>query len=169
MAIRQIREIGDEILYKKCKNVFKLTDRLKILIEDMIDTMHEENGVGLAAPQVGILKRIMVVEVEEGNPIVFINPVIEEIDGEQVGYEGCLSVPGMTGVVKRPQKVSVRAYDIDMNEFTMEGEDLLARAICHECDHLEGKMYVDIVEGELKTVEKVSGEKELETVEEASD
>ncbi len=169
MAIRQIREIGDEILYKKCKKVSKLTDRLKILIEDMIDTMHKENGVGLAAPQVGILKRIMVIEVEEGNPIVFINPVIEEMDGEQVGYEGCLSVPGMTGVVKRPQKVSVRAYDMDMNEFTMEGEDLLARAICHECDHLEGKMYVDIVEGELKTVEEVSSEEELETVEKVSD
>lgn len=149
MALREIRILGDEVLLKKAKEVKEITPRMKTLIEDMIDTMRAENGVGLAAPQVGILKRVMVIEVEENNPIVFINPVIIKQEGEQVGYEGCLSVPGKTGIVRRPNYVVVRAKDINMQEFELEGTELLARAICHECDHLDGKMYVDLVEGKL--------------------
>lgn len=149
MAIRAIRVMGDSVLNKKCKEVKEVNDRTKVLIEDMIDTMREANGVGLAAPQIGVLKRIVVIETEPENVHVLINPVILEQDGEQIGYEGCLSVPGKSGVVKRPNHVVVKALDIDMNEYTLEGEGLLARAICHECGHLEGELYVDLVEGEL--------------------
>ena len=149
MAIRAIRVIGDSVLNKKCKEVKEVNDRTKVLIEDMIDTMREANGVGLAAPQIGVLKRIVVIEIEPENVYVLINPVILEQDGEQEGYEGCLSVPGKSGIVKRPNHVKVKAFDIDMNEYTLEGEGLLARAICHECAHLEGELYVDLVEGEL--------------------
>jgi peptide deformylase len=149
MAIRAIRVIGDSVLNKKCKEVKAVNDRTKVLIEDMIDTMREANGVGLAAPQIGVLKRIVVIEIEPENVYVLINPVILEQDGEQEGYEGCLSVPGKSGIVKRPNHVKVKAFDIDMNEYTLEGEGLLARAICHECAHLEGELYVDLVEGEL--------------------
>ena len=152
MAVRQIRVIGDEILNKKCKPVKEMTDRTKELIEDMFETMYEANGVGLAAPQVGILKRIVVIDVEDGYQYVLINPEIIEQDGEQTGYEGCLSVPGKTGVVTRPDYAKVKAYDEDMNEFILEGEGLLARAICHECEHLDGHMYVEKVEGELEDV-----------------
>lgn len=150
MAIRELRIIGDEVLLKRCKEIKELTPRLKTLIEDMIETMRQENGVGLAAPQVGILKRLMVIEIEEGKPYVFINPVILEKHGEQTGYEGCLSVPGKIGIVKRPQSVKVEAYDGNMEKFTLECEDLFARAVCHECDHLDGKLYVGLVEGELE-------------------
>ena len=153
MAVRQIRVIGDEILNKKCKPVKEMTDRTKELIEDMFETMYEANGVGLAAPQVGILKRIVVIDVEDGYQYVLINPEIIEQDGEQTGYEGCLSVPGKTGVVTRPSYVKAKAYDENMQEYIVEGEDLLARAICHELDHLDGKMYVDVVEGELQDAE----------------
>lgn len=149
MAIRAIRVMGDSVLNKKCKEVKAVNDRTKVLIEDMIDTMREANGVGLAAPQIGVLKRIVVIEIEPENVYVLINPVIVEQDGEQEGYEGCLSVPGKSGIVKRPNHVKVKAFDIDMNEYTLEGEGLLARAICHECAHLEGELYVDLVEGEL--------------------
>lgn len=149
MAIRAIRVMGDSVLNKKCKEVKAVNDRTKVLIEDMIDTMREANGVGLAAPQIGVLKRIVVIEIEPENVYVLINPVILEQDGEQEGYEGCLSVPGKSGIVKRPNHVKVKAFDIDMNEYTLEGEGLLARAICHECAHLEGELYVDLVEGEL--------------------
>ena len=149
MAIRAIRVMGDSVLNKKCKEVKEVNDRTKVLIDDMIDTMREANGVGLAAPQIGVLKRIVVIETEPENVHVLINPVILEQDGEQVGYEGCLSVPGKSGVVKRHNHVVVKAFDIDMNEYTLEGEGLLARAICHECGHLEGELYVDLVEGEL--------------------
>ena len=149
MAIRAIRVMGDSVLNKKCKEVKEVNDRTKVLIDDMIDTMREANGVGLAAPQIGVLKRIVVIETEPENVHVLINPVIIEQDGEQIGYEGCLSVPGKSGVVKRPNHVVVQAFDIDMNEYTLEGEGLLARAICHECGHLEGELYVDLVEGEL--------------------
>ena len=151
MAVRQIRVIGDEILNKKCKPVKEMTDRTKELIEDMLDTMYEANGVGLAAPQVGILKRIVVIDVGEG-PIVLINPEILETSGEQTGDEGCLSVPGMAGQVTRPNYVKVKALDIDMNEVEYEGEGLLARAFCHEIDHLDGHMYTELVEGELHHV-----------------
>ena len=148
MAIRKIRELGDEVLTKNCKEVTKMSLRTKILINDMLDTMYEAAGVGLAAPQVGILKRIVVIDVGEG-PIVLVNPVIVESSGEQTGEEGCLSVPGMSGIVTRPNYVKVRALNEDMEEVEMEGEGLLARAFCHEIDHLDGKMYVSLVEGEL--------------------
>ena len=141
MAIRKIREIGDEVLTKPCKEVTKMTLRTKILIDDMLDTMYEAMGVGLAAPQVGILKRIVVIDVGEG-PIVLINPQIVETDGEQTGEEGCLSVPGKSGLVTRPDYVKVKALDEDMKEIELEGNGLLARAFCHEIDHLDGKMYV---------------------------
>ena len=131
MAIREVRKIGDEILGKQCKEVKKMTIRTKILIGDMLDTMYEKMGVGLAAPQVGILKRIVVIDVGEG-PIVLINPEIIETSGEQTGEEGCLSVPGKWGIVTRPNYVKVRALNEEMEEFEIEGEGLLARAFCHE-------------------------------------
>ena len=151
MATRKIREIGDEVLTKPCKEVTKITLRTKVLINDMLDTMYEALGVGLAAPQVGVLKRIVVIDVGEG-PIVLINPEIIETSGEQSGEEGCLSVPGKSGLVRRPDYVKVRALNEDMEEIELEGEGLLARAFCHEIDHLDGKMYVDLVEGELHDV-----------------
>ena len=151
MATRKIREIGDEVLTKPCKEVTKITLRTKVLINDMLDTMYEALGVGLAAPQVGVLKRIVVIDVGEG-PIVLINQEIIETSGEQSGEEGCLSVPGKSGLVTRPDYVKVRALNEDMEEIELEGEGLLARAFCHEIDHLDGKMYVDLVEGELHDV-----------------
>lgn len=152
MAIRKIRELGDEVLTKPCKEVTKMTLRTKILINDMLDTMYEAMGVGLAAPQVGILKRIVTIDIGEG-PIVLINPEILETSGEQTGEEGCLSVPGKSGLVTRPNYVKVKALNEDMEEIVLEGEELLARAFCHEIDHLDGKMYVDLVEGGLHDVE----------------
>ncbi|MCI8639441.1 MAG: peptide deformylase [Coprococcus sp.] len=151
MAIRTIREIGDEALTKTCKEVTKMTLRTKILIEDMLETMYQANGVGLAAPQVGILKRIVVIDVGDG-PIAMVNPEILETDGEQTGEEGCLSVPGKSGVVTRPNYVKARAFNEEMEEFEIEGEALLARAICHELEHLDGHLYVEKVEGELRDV-----------------
>lgn len=128
-----------------------MTPRIGELITDMLDTMYDAMGVGLAAPQVGILKRIVVIDVGEG-PIVLINPEILETSGEQTGDEGCLSVPGMAGQVTRPNYVKVKAFDVNMNEQIYEGEGLLARAFCHEIDHLDGKMYTELVEGELHKV-----------------
>ena len=148
MAIRKIRELGDEVLTKPCKEVTKMTLRTKILINDMLDTMYEAMGVGLAAPQVGILKRIVTIDIGEG-PIVLINPEILETSGEQTGEEGCLSVPGKAGLVTRPNYVKVKAMNEDMEEVIYEGTELLARAFCHEIDHLDGKMYTDLVEGDL--------------------
>ena len=148
MAIREIRVLGDDVLTKHCKEITKMSIRTKMLIEDMLDTMYEAMGVGLAAPQVGVLKRIVVIDVGEG-PIILINPEILETSGEQTGDEGCLSVPGMAGQVTRPNYVKVKAMDEDMNEVIYEGTELLARAFCHEIDHLDGKMYTDLVEGEL--------------------
>ncbi|MBQ1931206.1 MAG: peptide deformylase [Lachnospiraceae bacterium] len=148
MSIRTIRVEGDEILRKKSKEIKEMTPRLSQLIDDMIDTMYESEGVGLAAPQVGILKRVVVIDVGEG-PIVFINPEITAQSGSQTGYEGCLSVPGKSGVVTRPNVVTVKALDREMKEFTLTGTELMARAICHECAHLDGQLYVDLVEGEL--------------------
>lgn len=142
MAIREIRISGDEILTKKCKPVTKMTMRTQILIGDMLDTMYEHFGVGLAAPQVGILKRVVVIDIGEG-PIVMLNPEIIETSGEQTGEEGCLSLPGKYGIVTRPEHVKVRFLNEDMEEVEMEGEGLLARAFCHEIDHLEGQMYMD--------------------------
>lgn len=150
MAIRNIREIGDDILRKKCKEVKEITPKITTLIEDMLDTMYQADGVGLAAPQVGVLKRIVVIDVGDG-PIVMINPEIIEQSGEQKGGEGCLSVPGKYGIVTRPNYVKARALDENFNEYEIEGEELLARAICHELAHLEGELYVDLVEGNLMT------------------
>lgn len=151
MALRNIRTIGDEVLNKKCKPVKEVNDRIQELINDMLETMYEADGVGLAAPQVGILKRIVTIDVGEG-PIVLINPEIIETSGSQTGNEGCLSVPGKCGVVTRPDYAKVKALNEDMEEFVLEGNGLLARAICHECDHLDGKLYVDLVEGTLEDV-----------------
>lgn len=154
MAIRNIREIGDSVLNKVSKEVKEVNKKLLILIDDMLDTMYDAAGVGLAAPQVGILKRVVVIDVsEEGNePLVLINPVIIETSGEQTGDEGCLSVPGKVGTVTRPNYVKVKAYDVDMQEFTIEGTELLARALTHEIDHLDGELYVDKVIDGLRTV-----------------
>ena len=151
MAVREIRTMGDAVLAKKCKEVTTMTPRTQILIEDMLDTMYEANGVGLAAPQVGILKRIVVIDIGEG-PIVLINPEILETAGEQTGDEGCLSVPGKAGQVTRPNYVKVKALDENLEEVIYEGEELLARAFCHEIDHLDGHLYVEKVEGELHEV-----------------
>lgn len=151
MALRTIRVQGDSVLTKKYRTVDKMTPRIGELITDMLDTMYDAMGVGLAAPQVGILKRIVVIDVGEG-PIVLINPEILETSGEQTGDEGCLSVPGMAGQVTRPNYVKVKALDVNMEEQILEGEGLLARAFCHEIDHLDGKMYTELVEGELHKV-----------------
>lgn len=149
MAIRQVRTIGDDILRKQCKPVKEMTPRTAELIEDMFETMYETNGVGLAAPQVGILKQIVVMDVDDGNQYVLINPEILETSGSQTGQEGCLSVPGKHGTVTRPNYVKVRALNENMEEIILEGTELLARCICHECAHLRGELYVDVVEGEL--------------------
>ncbi|MCD7761745.1 MAG: peptide deformylase [Lachnospiraceae bacterium] len=184
MALRNVRIYGDEILKKKCRPVQMMAPRTKLLIRDMLDTMYDANGVGLAAPQVGVLKRIVVIDVSgaeeetenesagvnadananadangsganestvtnSGGPYVLINPEILETAGEQTGQEGCLSLPGQAGNVTRPEYVKVKALDENMKEFVLEGRGLLARAICHECDHLEGIMYVEKVEGDL--------------------
>ena len=148
MALRNIRTMGDDCLNKVCKEVKEINDRTRTLIEDMIDTMYEANGVGLAAPQVGVLKRIVVIDIGEG-PIVMINPTILETSGEQTGEEGCLSVPNKAGIVTRPNYVKARAFNENMEEYEIEGTELLARAICHELDHLDGQLYVEKVEGEL--------------------
>ena len=153
MALRKIREIGDDILNKKCKEVTEMTPRTRQLIEDMLDTMYEANGVGLAAPQVGILKRIVVIGTTGEDPYVLINPRIVESSGEQTGQEGCLSVPGKCGVVTRPNYVKAVALNEDMEPIEVEGTELLARAICHELDHLDGHLYVEKVEGELQNME----------------
>ena len=152
MAIREIRRMGDEVLTKQCKEVTKMTIRTKVLIEDMLDTMYEACGVGLAAPQVGILKRIVVIDIGEG-PIVLINPKIIETSGSQTGEEGCLSVPGKAGIVTRPNYVKVKTLNENMEEMILEGEGLLARAFCHEIEHLDGHLYVEKVEGELHDME----------------
>ncbi len=151
MAIRNIRLIGDKILTKRSKEITEMTPKLKVLIEDMLDTMHQAEGVGLAAPQIGILKRLIVIDIspEGESPIVLINPVILETDGEQTGEEGCLSVPGKSGLVTRPNQVKVKALNENMEEIIVEGTELLARALCHEIDHLNGILYVDKVIGGL--------------------
>ncbi len=151
MALRNIRELGEDVLKKPCKMVTEMTPRTKELIEDMLDTMYEENGVGLAAPQVGVLKRIVVIDISEerDQPFILINPELIEASGEQSGQEGCLSVPGKVGIVTRPNYVKVKALDVDMHEYIIEGEELMARALCHELDHLDGRLYVERVEGEL--------------------
>ena len=151
MALRKIRIQGDSVLTKVCRPVEKMTPRIKTLIEDMLDTMYDADGVGLAAPQVGVLRRVVVIDVGEG-PIVMVNPEIIESDGSQTGEEGCLSLPGKSGVVTRPNHVKARAYNENMELYEIEGEELLARAICHELDHLEGHMYTEKEAGPLHDV-----------------
>lgn len=151
MALRQIRIQGDAVLEKACREVREMTPRIRELIDDMLDTMYDANGVGLAGPQVGVLKRICVIDIGDG-PIVLVNPVIVSSDGEQTGDEGCLSLPGKAGQVTRPDHVIVRAFNADMEEIEVEGEALLARALCHEIDHLDGHMYTEKVEGSLHDV-----------------
>lgn len=150
MAIRKVREMGDEVLDKVCKEVTTMTPRTKLLIDDMVETMYEANGVGLAANQVGVLKRIIVIDTTGDDLIVLINPEILETSGEQEGYEGCLSIPGKSGIVKRPNYVKIKAYDEELKPFELEGTELLARAICHEMDHLDGHLYVEHVVGGVK-------------------
>jgi len=144
MALRRIITEGDNILRLKSKEVDVINDRIKLLIDDMLETMYHNNGAGLAAPQVGILKRIVVIDVGDG-PIEIINPKIIEIDGEQVAAEGCLSIPGVFGEVKRPAYVVVEALDRNGKKIRVEGKELLARAICHELDHLDGILFTDKV------------------------
>ena len=159
MALRTIRTEGDSVLTKKSRPIKEMTPRIRDLIVDMLDTMYDAMGVGLAAPQVGILKRVVVIDVGEG-PIVLVNPEIIESSGEQTGDEGCLSVPGLAGQVTRPNYVKVKALDINMEEVEYEGTELLARAFCHEIDHLDGHMYTELVEGELHRVTYEDDEEE---------
>ena len=161
MAIRKLRYEGDPILNKATKEVKAMTPKIKQLIGDMLDTMYENNGFGLAAPQVGILRRIAVIDIGDG-PFVFINPRIVATDGSQTGDEGCLSVPGKTGTVTRPNYVKTVAFDENMNEFEVEGTELFARAMCHEFDHLDGHLYVEKVEGELRDNTYEEDDEEIE-------
>lgn len=165
MAILNVRQLGDEILTKKCKPVKMMTPRIRQLIDDMFETMYDAGGVGLAAPQVGILKRLVVIDTtpetdpeEEPAPserFVLINPEVIFTEGEQTGYEGCLSYVGMSGIVTRPDHVKVRFTDEEGDECELEGYDLLARALMHEIDHLDGIMYTDKVEGKVITNEEL--------------
>lgn len=145
MALRQIVQIGEPVLRKVSKKVEKIDDKIIQLLEDMADTMYEADGVGLAAPQVGILKRVVVIDIGDGL-LELINPEIIETSGEQIDDEGCLSVAGEAGVVKRPYTVKIRAYNREGQLFEMVGEELLARAFCHEIDHLDGILFVDKIE-----------------------
>lgn len=151
MALRTIRVMGDELLYKESREVKQVTPRIRTLIDDMLETLYDSQGVGLAAPQVGVLKQVVVIDVSEdgSEPMILINPEIIETSGEQTGYEGCLSVPGKSGIVTRANYCKVKAYNEEMEEITVEGEALLARALQHEIDHLKGELYVSLVEGEL--------------------
>lgn len=160
MAIRKIREMGDPVLNKRCKEVTEITPRIQDLIDDMFETLYEAEGVGLAAPQVGILKRIVVIDVTGEDPLLLINPKLMETSGEQEGYEGCLSVPGKSGYVRRPNYAKIIAYDENLNVFEVEGTELLARAICHELDHLDGHLYVERVEGGLVNTEDLEEEED---------
>lgn len=153
MALRNIRILGDEILKKQAKEVTEMTPKIEKLIDDMFETMYDANGCGLAAPQVGIRKRIVVIDCGD-QPLVLINPEILETSGEQTGQEGCLSVPGKVGIVTRPNYAKVKALDENMDEIIVEGTELLARCLCHEIDHLNGIMYVDKAEGPLMDTEE---------------
>ena len=157
MALRQIRIMGDEVLTKVCRPITEVTPRITELIDDMLETMYDANGVGLAAPQVGVLRRVVVIDIGDG-PIVMINPEIIETSGSQTGDEGCLSLPGKAGQVTRPNYVKARFYDENMDCYEIEGEELLARAICHELEHLDGHMYVEKVEGEIHDMQYIDPE-----------
>lgn len=161
MALRNIRIIGDEVLRKRAKEVKLFNQKLAVLVEDMVDTMYESNGVGLAAPQVGVLKRVFVIDVGDGVE-VFINPeIIETSEETQKDIEGCLSIPGERGYVIRPQRVKVRTLTLEGKERLVEAEGLFARAICHENDHLNGQLYIDIMEEE-EVPEEIQGEEEFD-------
>ncbi len=162
MSVRKIRVLGDEILGKVSKPVKEMNEKTGKLIEDMLETMYDAGGVGLAAVQVGVLKRIVVIDVTEeaNNPIILINPSITKAEGEQTGSEGCLSVPGKSGEVTRPEYIEVEALDENMEPVKLSGNGLLARAFAHELDHLDGKMYVDLVEGRLYDVNEEEQEDE---------
>ena len=160
MALRNIRIQGDPILTKKCRKIEKMTPKIQELIQDMFDTMYDAYGVGLAAPQVGILKQVVVIDTTGEDPHVLINPEIIETSDSQTGDEGCLSLPGMSGTVTRPNYVKVKALNENMEEIILEGTELLARAICHETDHLHGKMYTELVEGELRRTNYEEDEEE---------
>ena len=166
MALREIRLEGDPILYKEARPVAKMTDRMRTLVEDMLDTMYDGDGVGLAAPQVGILRRIFVIDTseedEEKDPLVFINPEVLETSGEQTASEGCLSVPGKIANVTRPNFVRIKAYDKDMRQFIMEAEEVLARVILHENDHLDGHLYPEKAEGPLLDIEEIDEDQDVE-------
>ena len=149
MALRTIKEYGEDILEKPCKEVKEMTPRLNELIDDMFETMYDAGGVGLAAPQVGVLRRICIVDTTGEDPHLLINPVLLEQEGEDDSYEGCLSIPGKSGKVKRPTHIRIRAFDREMQPFELEADDLDARAICHEIDHLDGHMFTEFMEGEL--------------------
>ena len=166
MALREIRLEGDPILYKQARPVEKMTDRMKTLVDDMLDTMYDGEGIGLAAPQVGILRRIFVIDTseedEEKDPLVFINPEVLETRGEQKGSEGCLSVPGKIANVIRPSFVRIKACDKDMREFILEAEEVLARVILHEYDHLDGHLYPEKAEGPLMDIEEIDEDQDVE-------
>lgn len=151
MALRTIRLQGDPVLNKVCREVKEITPKLQVLIDDMLDTMYEAGGVGLAAPQVGVLRRIVTIDIGDG-PVIMVNPILISADGEQTDGEGCLSLPGKAGKVTRPNHVIARAFNENMEEYEIEATELLARAICHELDHLEGHMYTELVEGDLYEV-----------------
>ena len=159
MAIRNLRLEGDPILRKKSREVKEVTPKIRELIDDMLETMYDKDGVGLAAPQVGILRRIVVIDVGDG-PLVMVNPQIIREEGSQTGDEGCLSVPGKAGQVTRPNEVTVRFMDEEGEYYELDGTELLARAICHECEHLDGKLYIDILEGPLHDVVPEEDEEE---------
>ena len=154
MAIRNLRYDKDEILRKRSREIEVIDDKIKELAFDMMETMHKYDGVGLAAPQVGILKRLIVIDLyEEGTQFILINPVIVKTKGEQICQEGCLSFPNQFGKVKRPKEVEVVALDLNGNKIRVKGKDLLAQALSHEIDHLDGKLFIDIIqEGSLEIV-----------------
>lgn len=162
MALREIRLQGDPVLEKPCRPVTEVTPRIEQLVDDMFETMYEANGVGLAAPQVGVLRRLCIVDTgeEDGEAYVLINPVVLEEEGTQTGDEGCLSLPGKAAQVTRPEHVKIKAYDLNMEEYTVEADGLLARAFCHEIDHLDGHMYTELAEGPLHDVQYEDEEEE---------
>ncbi|HKM04139.1 MAG TPA: peptide deformylase [Lachnospiraceae bacterium] len=162
MAIRKIRIIGDEVLEKTSKEIKEITPRILDLIGDMFDTMYESYGVGLAAPQVGVLKRVVVIDVTGEDPHVLINPRIVEMSGEQTGQEGCLSVPGKAGIVTRPNYVKAVAWNEHMEPIEIEGTELMARAICHELEHLDGHLYIEKVEGDLLEITDMDDDEDEE-------
>lgn len=164
MALRNIRTVGDEILAKRAREVKENTPKIQELIDDMLETMYDSDGVGLAAPQVGVLKRIFVIDCSEERiqPFVFINPEIIETSGEQTGAEGCLSVPGKAGIVTRPSHVKVKALNRNFEEYIVEGNELFARALIHENEHLDGHLYTEKVIGNVYNAGDEEAEKAAE-------